>query len=107
MIIMHFKMLIGVKGVESRRRSGKLVILRLTPRGLRRLRLDTTRSCNISSNKASWNAVRCRGGNSREQGELTSYNPHGMHKGQTIRILVGFEGSLMHQSTDCKVSHHE
>jgi hypothetical protein len=30
-----------------------LLILRLTPRGLRRLRLETTRSCRISSSTAS------------------------------------------------------
>jgi hypothetical protein len=36
-----------------RGRMGKLLILRFTPRGLRRPRLDTTRSCRISLSVAS------------------------------------------------------
>ena len=64
-ILMQLLMLIDAKGFESRRRRGKLLILRLTPRGLRRLRLDTTRSCKSSSKTVSWNALRCRGGISR------------------------------------------
>ena len=36
-------------GLLCRGRSGKLLIFRLTPRRLRRLRLDTTRSSRISS----------------------------------------------------------
>jgi len=35
-------------GLRTLRRSGKLLILRLTPRGLRRFRLETTRSCSRS-----------------------------------------------------------
>ena len=38
------------------RRRGKLLIFRFTPRGLRRPRLETTRSSSISSSTASWNA---------------------------------------------------
>jgi hypothetical protein len=44
---------IGFSWVAVFRRSGKLLILRLTPRGLRRLRLELTRSCRISSRTAS------------------------------------------------------
>jgi hypothetical protein len=40
------------RGLARGGRSGKLLILRLTPRGLRRLRLDTTRSCRISMRTA-------------------------------------------------------
>jgi hypothetical protein len=43
----------GGGGLSPRRRSGKLLILRLTARGLRRLRLETTRSCRISSSARS------------------------------------------------------
>ena len=43
-ILTAFRRLIGGSGFECRGRSGKLLILRLTPRKLRRLRLDTTRS---------------------------------------------------------------
>jgi FkbM family methyltransferase len=42
--LMIFLMSTGGSGLFVRRRSGKLLILRLTPRGLRRLRLETTRS---------------------------------------------------------------
>ena len=51
-ILMAFRMLIGGKGMLCRGRSGKLLILRLTPRKLRRLRLETTRSSSISPSTA-------------------------------------------------------
>jgi hypothetical protein len=53
MIAMHPLKSIGAEGLEPRGRNGKLLILRLTPRGHLRLRLDTTRSCRISSSNAS------------------------------------------------------
>jgi hypothetical protein len=49
MIRMVSRMLIGGNGLPCRGRSGKLVILRFTPRGFRRLRLDPTRSWSSSS----------------------------------------------------------
>jgi hypothetical protein len=36
-----------------------LLILRFTPRGLRRLRLEMTRSSRIPSSTRSWNALLC------------------------------------------------
>ena len=51
-ILMAFLMSIEGMGLPCRGRSGKLLILRLTPRKLRRLRLDTTRSSSISSRTA-------------------------------------------------------
>ena len=51
--LMAFSMLIGGSELCVRRRSGKLLIFRLTPRGFRRLRLEPTRSCRISSSTAS------------------------------------------------------
>ncbi len=48
-ILIALEILILGGGLRWRGRSGKLLILRLTPRGLRRLRLDTTRSSSISS----------------------------------------------------------
>jgi hypothetical protein len=51
-ILMAFLISIGGSGLFVRRRSGKLLIFRLTPRKLRRLRLETTRSCRISSSTA-------------------------------------------------------
>ena len=44
---------IGGSGGTPRGRSGKLLIFRFTPRGLRRPRLETTRSCRISSSTRS------------------------------------------------------
>lgn len=45
----------------ARGRRGKLLILRLTPSGLRCHRFDTTRSRKISASSASWNACIARG----------------------------------------------
>jgi integrase/recombinase XerD len=44
MIQMALRMSMGGNGLTCRGRSGKLLIFRLTPRGFRRWRLDTTRS---------------------------------------------------------------
>ena len=41
---------IGSAGLTCLGRSGKLLILRFTPRGMRRWRRETTRSSRISSN---------------------------------------------------------
>ena len=51
-ILIAFRMLIGGRGILFRGRRGKLLILRLTPRKLRRLRLETTRSSSISRSTA-------------------------------------------------------
>ena len=64
-----WRSILGIRS-EPRRRRGKLLILRLTPRGLRRLRLDTARSSRISSNTASWNAALSPGGNSGKADEV-------------------------------------
>jgi hypothetical protein len=48
-IRMASRILIGGSGLTCRGPSGKLVILRFTPRGFRRLRLDATRFWSISS----------------------------------------------------------
>jgi AhpD family alkylhydroperoxidase len=52
-IIIALPMSMGGRGAAWRGRKGKLLILRLTPRGLRRWRLETTRSSRISSRTAS------------------------------------------------------
>ena len=51
-ILIAFRKLIGGSGLAFRGRRGNLLIFRFTPRKLRRLRLDTTRSCRISSRTA-------------------------------------------------------
>jgi hypothetical protein len=62
MILLSFLMLMAGSGLVWRGRSGKLLIFRFTPHGLRRLPLETTRSCRISSSTLFWNALLCRGG---------------------------------------------
>jgi len=52
-ILMAWQMSMGDSRLGPRGRSGKLLILRLTPRGLRRLRLEATISSRSSSNTAS------------------------------------------------------
>src|ERR1039458_1202071 len=52
MILTAFLRLIGGSGLAFRGRSGKLLILRFTPRRFRRARLETTRSWRISSSTA-------------------------------------------------------
>jgi hypothetical protein len=46
---MHFAMLRRLAGAWCLGRNGYLLILRFTPRGFHRLRLETTRSSSISS----------------------------------------------------------
>ena len=106
-ILMTFWRSILGKGFEPRRRNGKLLILRLTPRGLRRLRLDTTRSSKISSNTASWNSALSSGGNSVVDRQLTTDDPHCVNKRQPIGVLIGFDGRFMHQAANGEVGHHE
>jgi len=62
MILIAFLMLMARSGLVWRGRSVKLLILRFTPRGLRGLRLETTRPCRISSSALLWNALLSRGG---------------------------------------------
>jgi hypothetical protein len=52
MILITFRTSITGSGFACRGRKGKLLILRFTPRKFRRFRLDTTRSCRISSRTA-------------------------------------------------------
>jgi len=56
------------------RRRGKLLILRLTPRGFRRRRLDTTRSWRISSSAKECRAFLRRGGNGAERSQFAADN---------------------------------
>ena len=53
MILMRFSISGTLGRIGWFRRSGKLLIFRLTPRGLRRPPLKTTRSSRISSSTAS------------------------------------------------------
>ena len=59
MIRITRSMMTGRIDLARRRRSGQLLIFRLTPRGLRRPRRHTTRSCRIPSSTRSWNTFLC------------------------------------------------
>src|ERR1700757_4693349 len=85
------------------RRIGKLLILRLTPRGLRRFRLETTRSCRISASTARWNAARCSGGKGAEGGQFAAHDAHGVQEREPVGILVGLQGGLVHQAANGKM----
>jgi hypothetical protein len=67
---------IRMMGCDARGRSGKLLILRLTPRGTRRPRLLTTRSSRISSSTASCRAPLARGGKCSKQRQLAADDAH-------------------------------
>ena len=87
-ILMHSAISIRTCQRAPRGRSGKLLILRFTPRGLRRPRLETTRSCKISASTALGNAGFARGGNSAVGCYLTADNADGVEKGQSVRIFM-------------------
>jgi len=78
MILTAFLMLMAGSGFGCRGRIGKLLILRFTPRGLRRLRLEMTRSSRISFSTRSWTALLSQGGialndlERRVEGQLNS-----------------------------------
>jgi len=72
----------------ARGRSGKLLILRFTARGLRRPRLDTTRSCKISASTVSWNAFLARGGKSAVGGQLATNHPHGKEEREALNVRL-------------------
>jgi len=61
---MHFAMLRHLPGTWCLGRNGYLLILRFTPRGFHRLRLETTRSSSISSRIVWCRFFLARGGNS-------------------------------------------
>src|ERR1700757_4742519 len=84
--------LIGGRARSVLRRIGKLLILRLTPRGLRWFRLETTRSCRISASTARWNAARCFGGEGAEGGQFAAHDAHGVQEREPVGILVGLQG---------------
>src|ERR1035441_1767847 len=84
---MHVENSIRTLQQAPRGRRGKLLILRFTPRGRRWPRLETTRSCRISFNTASWNAFLSRGGNSTVEGQLATHDPHGVQKREPVGIF--------------------
>src|SRR5271169_3740669 len=94
-------------GLSVRRRMGKELIFRLTPRLLRRWRRSGRVSWMISSRTASCNRGLRRGGNGAESYELSAYDANGMQERETIGVDIGFARGLVHQSADSEVGHHE
>jgi len=86
-ILMHFVKSIRMLEQGPRGRSGKLLIFRLTPRGRRWPRLETTRSSRSSSSTASWNAFLSPGGNSCIAREFATYNPDGMKERKPVNVF--------------------
>src|ERR1700686_2995173 len=109
----HFKTLTHLENSMQkfkqavRGRSGKLLILRFTPRGLRRPRLDTTRSWRISTSTASWNALFARGGKSAVEGQLATNHAYGVDEGEPVGILARLQRRFMHQSAYGEVRQQE
>jgi len=92
---MHFATLIRTFGQALRGRNGRLLILRFAPRGLRRHRLETTRSCKISLSTASWNAVFPPGGNSAVEGQLAANDPDGVDEREPVGVFARLQRRLI------------
>src|ERR1035437_7297579 len=90
-----------------RARSGKLLILRLTPRGSWRPRLDTTLSSRISASTALCNAFLSSGRNSDKSGKFAADHPDCVHQGESVGIFSILEGRFVHESPDGKMRHHQ
>jgi hypothetical protein len=69
--------LIGGKARSVLRRIGKLLILRLTPRGLRWFRLETTRSCRIRRVPRHETPLSAQGGRAPKAARLRRRARHG------------------------------
>ena len=59
MVLIAFLMLMAGSGLAWQGRSGKSLIFPFTPRGLRRMHLETTRPCRTSSSTLLGNALLC------------------------------------------------
>src|SRR5271170_7232464 len=106
-ILMHLENSIRSLQQVPRGRRGKLLILRFTPRGRRWPRLETTRSCRISSKTASWNAFLAGGGNSAIEGQLAAKHAHAVHKRNPIGVFPRLQSGLVHQAADGEVGEEQ
>ena len=84
-----------------------MLIFRLIPRGLCRVRLEAAISSRISSSTALWNCLRPRGGNSAEGCHLAADNAHCVEKGQLVRILIGAQRGFVHEAADGEMGHEQ
>jgi hypothetical protein len=78
---MAFAMSIGGGGRSALRRTGKLLILRLTPRLLRRWARGGTRSSRISSRTALCSAGLSRGGKGAEERQFATHHSDRVQEG--------------------------
>jgi len=104
---MHPEISIRTSKQAARGGSGNLLILRFTPRGLRRHRLDATRSCRISASTGSGNAFFARGGNSAVEGQLATNHPHSVDEREPVGIFARLQRCFMHQSPHGEVRQQE
>src|SRR3990172_5834583 len=79
------------------RRTGNLLIFRWTPLGIRRPRLETTRSWRISSRMAACRAVHSSGGKSDPQRKSAANHPDGVNEPKPVWIFLGLQRGLGHQ----------
>ena len=97
----------GSSGLFVRRRSGKLLILRLTPRGLRRLRLETTRSCRISSSTAHERLSSAEGGMAAKRGSLRRMTRTACRKESRSGSSSALQRGFVHQAANGEMRHHQ
>jgi len=83
---------------SPRWRSAKLLILRLTPRGLRLPRLVTARPSAISRRMLCSQDSRCSGGNGAGGRQAAPEDADGMDERQVLRCLGRGRGGLGHQT---------
>jgi hypothetical protein len=83
--------------------NGYLLILRFTPRGFHRFRLDGTRSSSISLRIRWWKFFLAGGGNSLPDRELPAHYAYRMEKREPVRIFRNRPSRFVHQLADGKV----
>src|SRR3954463_10432589 len=104
----------GAARAADRLLVGKLLILRLTTRGLCRPRLRSAGTAAISIRISSVMRRRWRGGpeGQRQQkggveGKMTPDHPHGMDEGQRVRGTAALAAGLDHQPTQRQVDEQQ
>ena len=97
----------GGDGRSALRRTGKLLILRLTPRLLRRCLRGGTRSCRISSRTALCSAGLSGGGNGAEDQQFAADDSDRVQERQPVGIQVGPKRRFMHEAANCEMQHHQ
>src|SRR5688500_20134280 len=76
----------GADRAAARLLVGKLLILRLTTRGLYRPRLRSAGTARISIRMISVMRARWRGGKRGVEGQMAPDDPHGVDEGQRVQI---------------------